>query len=58
MQRDCKANLKHLTKLEEEAIVQRILKLSKQGLTPLRSYVQEMADKLLRARQSNPISKN
>jgi hypothetical protein len=58
MRRDCKANSKRLTKLEEEAIVQRILKLSKQGFVPLRSYVQEIVDKLLRARQSNPVSKN
>jgi hypothetical protein len=58
MQRNCKANSKRLIKLEEEAIVQRVLELSKQGLTPPRSHVQEMADKLLRARQSNPVSKN
>jgi hypothetical protein len=32
--------------------------LSKQGLAPPRSYVREMADKLLRARQSNPVGKN
>jgi hypothetical protein len=58
MRRDCEANSKRLTKLEEEAIVQRILELSEQGLAPPRSYVREMADKLLRARQSNPVGKN
>ena len=58
MRRDCEANSKRLTKLEEEAIVQRVLELSEQGLAPPRSYVREMADKLLRARQSNPTGKN
>jgi hypothetical protein len=58
MRRDCEANLKRLTKLEEEAIVQRVLELSEQGLAPPRSHVREMADKLLRARQSNPVGKN
>ena len=58
MRRDCEANSKRLTKLEEEAIVQRVLKQSAQGLAPSRSIVREMADKLLRSRGSNPVGKN
>jgi hypothetical protein len=53
MRRDCEANLKRLTKLEEEAIVQRVLKQSAQGLAPSRSIVQE-----IRLQGSNPVSKN
>jgi hypothetical protein len=48
MRRNCKANSKRLTKLEEEAIVQRVLKQSAQGLAPLRSIIREIADKLLK----------
>ena len=58
MRRDCEANLKRLTKLEEEAIVQRVLEQSTQGLAPSRSIVREMADRLLRSRGSNPVGKN
>ena len=58
MRRNCKANSKRLTKLEEEAIVQRVLKQSAQGFAPLRSIVREMADKLLRSQGSNPVGKN
>ncbi len=58
MRRDCEANSKRLTKLEEEAIVQRVLEQSAQGLAPSKLQVQEMADKLLKARDSNPVGKN
>jgi hypothetical protein len=58
MRRDCEANSKRLTKLEEEAIVQRVLEQSAQGLAPSRSIVREMADRLLRSRGSNPVGKN
>jgi hypothetical protein len=58
MRRDCEANSKRLTKLEEEAIVQRVLEQSEQGLAPSRSIVREMADRLLRSRGSNPVGKN
>ena len=58
MRRDCEANTKRLTKLEEEAIVQKVIKQSTQGLAPSKSYVRDMADRLLRARGSNPVSKN
>lgn len=58
MRRDCEANSKRLTKSEEEAIVQRVLELSVQGLAPSRSIVREMADRLLRARDSHPVGKN
>ena len=58
MRRDCEANSKRLTKLEEEAIVQRVLEQSAQGLAPSRSIIREMADKLLRSQGSNPVGKN
>lgn len=58
MRRDCEANSKRLTKLEEEAIVQQVLDQSERGLAPSKAYVRDMADKLLRARGGNPVGKN
>jgi len=56
--RDCEANSKRLNKLEEEAIVKRILKESARGFAPTKANVRVMADKLLHKRESNPTSKN
>ena len=56
--RDCEPNSKRLTKLEEEAIVERILEQSLRGLPPLKLEVQDMANKLLRERGAKPVSKN
>ena len=43
---DCEANLKKLTKLEEETIKQHILNLDSQGFTPTLSTIRDMANKL------------
>jgi hypothetical protein len=56
--RDCEANSKRLNKLEEEAVVERILEESARGFAPTKADVQAMADKLLHERASNPVGKN
>ncbi|KAF7571217.1 hypothetical protein PtrM4_112190 [Pyrenophora tritici-repentis] len=56
--RDCEANSKRLTKLEEEAIVGRILEESTRGFAPTKADVRAMADKLLHEREGNPVGKN
>jgi hypothetical protein len=56
--RDCEANSKRLNKLEEEAIVARVLEESARGFAPNKDDVRAMADKLLHERGSNPVSKN
>jgi hypothetical protein len=50
--------LKKLDKLEEEAIVTRILKLDARGIGATRAIVQEIANNLLAARSRGPVSKN
>ena len=55
--RDCEANLKKLTKVEEEAIVNRILELDAQGKGATRTMVQDMANDLLAARGEGPVGK-
>ena len=56
--RDCELNSKRLTKLEEEAIVQRVLEESLRGIPPSKAHVQDMADRLLRERGGKPTGKN
>jgi hypothetical protein len=56
--RDCEPNLKRLTKLEEEVIVQRVLEESARGIPSSKADVRDMADRLLRDRNSKPIGKN
>ena len=56
--RDCEPNAKRLTKLEEEVIIARVLEESARGLPPSKADVRDMADKLLRERSSNAVSKN
>jgi hypothetical protein len=56
--RDCEPNSKRLTKLEEEAIVQRILEESLRGIPPSKANVRDMADRLLRERGGKPTGKN
>ena len=56
--RDCEPNSKRLTKLEEEAIIERILEQDLRGISPLKLLVQDMADRLLRARDAKPVGKN
>jgi hypothetical protein len=50
--------LKKLDKLEEEAIVTRILELDARGIGATRAMVQEMANDLLAARGGGPVGKN
>ena len=56
-QRDCEPNSKNLSKLEEEAIVARILELDARGIGATRTIVAEMADDLLAARGEGPVGK-
>ena len=56
--RDCEANSKRLNKLEEEAIVRRILDESTRGFAPIKADVRVMANKLLHEREGNPVGKN
>ena len=56
--RDCEANLRRLDKLEEEAIVERILEESARGFAPTKADVRGIADKLLHERAGNPVGKN
>ena len=55
--RDCEPNSKNLSKLEEEAIVARILELDARGIGATRTMVAEMADDLLAARGEGPVGK-
>jgi hypothetical protein len=57
-QRNCEPKSKRLTKLEEEAIVQRILEEGLRGIPPSKAHVQDMADRLLRERGRKPTGKN
>jgi hypothetical protein len=55
--RDREPNSKKLTKVEEEALVQRILNLNQQGIGATRAIVQDMANNLLAKRSREPVSK-
>jgi hypothetical protein len=55
-QRNCEPNLKNLSKLEEKAIVARILELDAQGIGATRTIVAELANNLLAARCKGPVS--
>ena len=56
--RDIVANGRNLTKLEEIAIVQRIVELDSQALPPRLSAVKDMANRLLCDRDALPVGKN
>ena len=58
MRRECKANLKRLTKLEEEAITQRVIVEAERGLPCGRDDVRDMANRLLRERAGEEVGKN
>ena len=55
LQRDCEANLKKLTKLEEEVIKQHILNLDSRGFAPTLSAVRDMANKLCTERGASQV---
>jgi hypothetical protein len=56
--RDREPNAKKLTKLEEEALVQRILDLDQRGIGATRAIVQDMANDLLAKRGGKPVGKH
>ena len=56
--RDCELNLKRLLKLEEEVILQTILKYSTRSLPVLKADVRDIANRLLRERAGKPVGKN
>jgi membrane-bound lytic murein transglycosylase MltF len=56
--RNCELNSKRITKLEEKAIKEGILKYSARSLPVTRADVRDIADRLLRERNSRPVSKN
>jgi hypothetical protein len=57
-QRDYEPKSKRLTKLEEEAIIQRVLKESLRSIAPSKACVQDIANRLLRERSRKPTGKN
>jgi hypothetical protein len=50
--RDCEANSKILTKLEEEVIVKFIIKLDTKGFSPTLAAIRDMANTLLAKRST------
>jgi hypothetical protein len=55
--RDCQANLKKLTKPEEEAVIRHILDLDSQGFSPSLSAIRVMANRLLAERGAEPVGR-
>ena len=55
--RDREPNSKKLSKLEEEALVRRILKLNTRGIPATKAIVRDIANNLLTKRSKGPISK-
>jgi predicted XRE-type DNA-binding protein len=56
--RDREPNSKKLTKLEEEALVQRILNLNQRGIGATRAIVQDIANNLLAKHGGEPVGKH
>jgi hypothetical protein len=56
--RDISPSCKNLTKLEEDTIIQRIIKLNSQAFFPRLSAVEAMANRLLRDRDASRVGKN
>lgn len=56
--RDCEANSKKLSKLEEEAIVRHILDLDSRGFPPTLDAVRDMANQLLAARGAGQVGRD
>ena len=54
---DCQANSKKLIDLEEEVIIQYILKLDSRGFSPTLTAVRDMANKLLTEREAGQVGK-
>ena len=56
--RDREPNSKKLSKLEEEALVRRILELNTQGIPAIKAMVRDIANNLLAERGEGPVSKH
>jgi hypothetical protein len=56
--RDCELNSKRLIKLEEEVILQSILKASLRSVPLIKALVRDMANRLLRERGEKPVDKH
>jgi hypothetical protein len=56
--RDCRPNLKKLTDLEESVIIQHIFDLDSRGFGPRRGGVEDMANRILAARDGGKVGKN
>jgi hypothetical protein len=56
--RDREPNLKKLSKLEEEALVRRILELDTREIPASKAIVRDMANDLLAERGGEPVSKH
>ena len=55
VRRDLPANLRKLTNLKEETIVQYVIELYERAFPPQLSSVEDMANQLLRVRNAPPI---
>jgi hypothetical protein len=56
--RDCEANSKKLTKLEEEVIIEFIIDLDARGFSPTLAAVRDMANTLLTERGAPVVGQN
>jgi hypothetical protein len=56
--RDCEANSKIVTKLEEEVIIEFIIELDAKGFSPTLTAVRDMADTLLTERGATAVGRN
>jgi hypothetical protein len=56
--RDCEANSKRLTKLEEEVIIEFIIDLDARGFSPTLAAVRDMANSVLRTRNAGQVGQN
>jgi hypothetical protein len=55
---ECELNLKRLTKLEEEVILQSVLNASLRSVPPTKALIRDIANRLLRERDKKPVSKH
>jgi len=56
--RDCPANSRILSDLEEHVIIEHILDLDSRGFSPTVHHVGEMANSILASRNAEPVGKN
>jgi hypothetical protein len=58
VRRDCEANSKILTKLEEEVIIEFIIELDAKGFSPTLAAVRDMANTVLAERSATAVGQN